>query len=448
MGIKGFVIGGSEAGQHLCPSETGLLGARGQKTFMGFDMKDFFKVTPLDQVLALKNLFGVTSVEIVEIESCHGRVLATDVFADRDLPDFSRSTMDGFAVAASSTFGASASSPAFLQVKGAVAMGEHPMIRVGPGETVKISTGGMLPSGADSVVMVEFTDMVDDSSLEIYKSVAPGQNIIEKGEDFASGVLLLERGTILRPQDVGLLAAFGHSDVPVFRKPVVAIVSTGDEIVPVAQEPPPGHIRDMNTHTLRGLVMESGAVPLSFGIVGDDENALYAVCEKALAESDMVLISGGSSVGARDYTTSILSSFADSSILVHGIPISPGKPTILASVGGKAVWGLPGHVVSAMVVYDRVVKPFVRTLSGARVDDDFIRIPAILSRNVASAQGREEYVRVRLTFDGSDWTAVPVLGKSGAINTMVLADGLIRIPLNTEGLEKGSRVLVMVPPRG
>lgn len=409
-------------------------------------MKDFFKVTPLDKVLALKNLFGVTSLETVDIESCHGRVLASDIFADRDLPDFSRSTMDGFAVAASSTFGTSAQSPAFLKMKGSVAMGERPEMRVALGEAVKIATGGMLPEGTDSVVMVEYTEMVDEQSLEIYKSVAPGQNIIEKGEDFASGALLLERGTILRPQDVGLLAAFGHIQVPVFRKPVIAIVSTGDEIVPVSEEPPPGHIRDMNTHTLRGLVLESGAVPLSFGIVGDDESALCAVCEKALSESDMVLISGGSSVGARDYTTSILASFADSKILVHGIPISPGKPTILASVGGKAVWGLPGHVVSAMVVYDRVVKPFVRALSGARADDDFIKIPALLSRNVASAQGREEFVRVRLEFDGRDWTAVPVLGKSGAISTMVLADGLIRIPMNTEGLEKGSRVLVMVSP--
>jgi molybdopterin molybdotransferase len=182
------------------------------------------------------------------------------------------------------------------------------------------------------------------------------------------------------------------------------------------------------------------------GIIKDDEAELFNVCEKAIAETDMVLISGGSSVGARDFTTKILTSFPDSRILVHGIPISPGKPTILASVSGKAVWGLPGHVVSAMVVFDRVVKPFIRWISGCVGDDDFIKIPAVLARNVASAQGREEYIRVRLEFKDDGWLAVPVLGKSGAINTMVLAHGIIRIPMNTEGLEKGSRVFVMVQP--
>jgi molybdopterin molybdotransferase len=406
--------------------------------------KDFFKVTPLDRVLDLRRVFGTAGQEAVDLEFCHGRILATDVFADRDLPDFSRSTMDGYAVAAASTFGASADNPALFQVTGTVAMGEKPDILVEHGEAVRIATGGMLPSGADSVVMVEFTEPVDEETLEVYKSVAPGQNIIEKGEDFSAKTLLLEKGKILRPQDAGLLAAFGHTTVPVFKKPVIGIVSTGDEIVPVSEDPPPGHIRDMNTHTLRGLVLESGAVPLSYGIVKDDERDLYAVCEKALAETDMVLISGGSSVGARDFTTSILTSFPNSQILVHGISISPGKPTILASVEGKAVWGLPGHVVSAMVVYDRVVKPFVRSLAGCSEDDDFIKVPAVLARNVASAQGREEYVRVRLEWNNGQWTAVPVLGKSGAISTMVLAHGLIRIPLNTEGLEKGSRVMVMV----
>jgi len=409
-------------------------------------MKDFFKVTQLDKVLALKELFGITEIETVSLEGCHGRVLAKDITSDRDLPDFSRSTMDGYAVSASSTFGASNDSPALLSVVGSVAMGESPDIHVAHGETVKIATGGMLPEGTDSVVMVEFTDAVDEETLEVYKSVAPGQNIIEKGEDFCIGARLLDRGKKIRPQDAGLLAAFGHSQVPVFKKPTIGIVSTGDEIVPVSEEPRAGHIRDMNTHTLWGLVMESGAVPVSYGIVKDDEAELYSVCAKAIAETDMVLISGGSSVGARDFTTKILTSFPDSRILVHGIPISPGKPTILASVSGKAVWGLPGHVVSAMVVFDRVVKPFIRWISGCVVDDDFIKIPAVLTRNVASAQGREEFIRVRLEFKDDGWLAVPVLGKSGAINTMVLAHGIIRIPMNTEGLEKGSRVFVMVQP--
>ncbi len=406
-------------------------------------MKDYFKVTSLDQVMAFRSLFGTVGCEDVFIDTCHGRILSRDVFADRDLPEFTRSTMDGYAVKASSTFGASNDTPALLTIKGSVAMGERPEFSIGHGEAVRIATGGMLPSGADSVVMVENTETVDDETIEVYRSVAPGHNIIEKGEDFAKGAILLEKGRLLRPQDAGLLAAFGHSRIPVFRKPVIGIVSTGDEVVDVSVEPPLGHIRDMNTHTLRGLILDTGGDPVSYGIVKDDETELRAVCGKALTETDMVLISGGSSVGARDFTTRVLTSFSDSRLLVHGISISPGKPTILATVSGKAVWGLPGHVVSAMIVFDRVVKPFIRWISGCVADDDFMKIPAILSRNVASAQGREEYIRVRLEWCDGEWMAVPVLGKSGVINTMVLAHGMIRIPVNTEGLEKGSRVWVM-----
>lgn len=410
-------------------------------------MKDFFKVTPLEQVMELRCLFGKVGLEEVKLEACHGRVLAKDVLADRDLPDFTRSTMDGYAVSAASTFGASDSTPALLDIKGSVAMGERPEYSVGPGEALRIATGGMLPKGTDSVVMVEYTDAVDDETIEVYRSVAPGHNIIEKGEDYKKEDLLLEKGRMIRPQDAGLLAAFGYVRVPVYKKPRIGIVSTGDEIVDVSVDPPMGHIRDMNTHTLRGLVLEAGGEPVSFGIVKDDEAGLFSVCKTALSETDMVLISGGSSVGARDYTTRVLSSFPDSRLLVHGISISPGKPTILASVSGKAVWGLPGHVVSAMIVFDRVVKPFIRSVAGCVINDDFINIPAVLSRNVASAQGREEYIRVRLEWCDGEWLAVPVLGKSGTINTMVLAHGLIRIPMNTEGLEKGCRVNVMVSGR-
>lgn len=407
-------------------------------------MKNFFKVTELSRVLEMRVLFEPSDTENVPLEQSHGRILAEDIVSARDIPDFSRATMDGYAVSAASTFGASSENPALLSMTGVVAMGEKPEIAVNHGEAVKIPTGGMLPEGADSVVMVEFTETVDDDNLEIYKSVAPGQNIIEKGEDFSKGVLILKKGAVVRPQDAGLLAALGHASVRVHRKPVIGIISTGDEIVPVSEEPLPGHIRDMNTHTLWGLVLESGGVPVAFGIVKDDEKDLYRVLEKALAETDMVLISGGSSVGTRDYTTAVLSSFPDSRILVQGISISPGKPTILATVGGKPVWGLPGHVVSAMIVFDRVVRPFVRKIAGFSGPEDFLKIPAILGRNVASAHGREDYIRVRLEFKDGEWTAVPVLGKSGAISTMVLAHGIIRIPMNTEGLEKDTKVMVMV----
>jgi molybdopterin molybdotransferase len=376
-------------------------------------MDDFFKVTDLDTVLEYRHRFRKSETEVVFLEDAHQRVLAQDVYSDMDLPEFSRSTMDGYAVMAASTFGASMGSPAWLSMSGSIAMGEQPAFEIGPGEAARIATGGMLPKGADSVVMIEFTEAVDEHTLEVYKSVAPGQNLMEKGEDFEKGKIILTDGTYIRPQEAGLMAAFGISTLKVYKKPVIGIVSTGDEVVVVSEIPSMGKIRDINTHTLRGQVIASGAIPKSYGIIRDNEEELYSICEKALAETDMVLISGGSSVGTRDYTTEVLKKLPDSTILFHGISISPGKPTLLAMAAGKAVWGLPGHVVSAMVVFDMVVKPFIQTLTGIKCqDEDCFRIPAILTRNVPSAQGREEFVRVKLKKNGDDILAEPLLGKS------------------------------------
>lgn len=406
-------------------------------------MKDYFKVKDLKQVIAYRSEFPVVETEIVSLFDATGRVLAEDIVSDIDLPDFTRSTMDGYAVSASSTFGASTGSPALLLIKGGVSMGEEPDFKIGAGEAARIATGGMLPAGTDSVVMIEFTDAVDDTAVEVFKSVAPGQNIIEKGEDFKKDITVLFKGVKIRPQEKGLMAAFGVESVRVYKKPVVAVISTGDEVVPVGEYPPPGHIRDINTHSLSTLVSEAGGVPLAFDIVKDDFSRLKSVLEEAFQKADMVLISGGSSVGARDFTMDALAALPDSTTLAHGISISPGKPTILASVAGKAFWGLPGHVVSAMIVFEVVVKPFLGKISGL-IDErkNNFRQTAFLTRNLASAQGREEFIRVKL-FDKDGRTfAEPVLGKSGMINTMVTADGLVRIPLNTEGLDKGSRVNV------
>ncbi len=408
-------------------------------------MKEYFKVTELNQVIEHTSDFRIADRETVSINTASGRILAETIVSDTDLPDFTRSTMDGFAVCASSTFGASAGSPSLLLIKGSVAMGASPEFSIQAGEAARIATGGMLPEGADSVVMIEFTEAIDDDAIEVFKSVAPGQNIIEKGEDFQKGKTVLTEGIEIRPAEVGLMAAFGVSQVNVYKKPVIGIISTGDEIVPVSHTPPQGHIRDINSYSLSALVRNAGGSPKTYGIIKDDYKALKRVCEKALEETDMVLISGGSSVGTRDFTVDVLSSFPDASILVHGISISPGKPTILASVSGQPVWGLPGHVVSAMVVFDIVVNPFISKMSGVKnFNRNMFRQDAVLTRNLSSAQGREEYIRVKL-FEKDDIVfAEPVLGKSGMINTMVYADGLIRIPLNTEGLDKGASVKVML----
>ena len=407
-------------------------------------MKDFFKVTDLEKVLEYVSLFQTVETEQISLQETPGRILAENIISDIDLPGFSRSTMDGFAVRASSTFGASEENPAYLSVVGSIAMGESPSFSVNQGEAAKISTGGMLPKGADSIIMIEHTETLDEKTIEAYKSVAPGQHMIEKGEDFTKGNIILSAGQKIRPQETGLLAAFGKERVSVFKKPVISIISTGDEIVPVSSIPGPGQIRDINTYTLSGQIKEAGCIPLHLGIVKDDFTTLFEKCSEALDASDMVLISGGSSVGVRDFTIEVLSALPDSDIIVHGISISPGKPTILSRSGRKPLWGLPGHVVSAMIVFAAVVRPFIEKISGlSALHRSRLTLPALLSRNIASAQGRTDYIRVRLIKKEGVLWAEPVLGKSGLINTMVKADGLIEIGQHTEGLEKGTVVQVI-----
>jgi molybdopterin molybdotransferase len=408
-------------------------------------VKEFFKVLDIEEVLDLLSQFSSVAIESVDLAAAGGRILAEDLVAAENLPDFARSTVDGFALRAASTFGASESSPAFFQVIGTVAMGEAALVSVSSGETVRIATGGMLPPGADSVVMIEHAESLDDTSIEVFRSVAPGQNLIAAGEDFTPGARIAACGRYLRPQDIGILAAFGRTQVQVYRRPVVGIISTGDELVPIDTVPAPAQVRDVNSYTLAGLVAETGAVSKSFGIIKDDFSLLYAACAQALECCDMVLISGGSSVGVRDYTVEAVSAFADAEILVHGIAISPGKPTILARVGHKALWGLPGHVVSAMIVFARITRPFLRHIGGQNDPRQAeVAIPARLIRNVASVQGRTDFIRVRLLRHGAELCAEPVLGKSGLLNTMVHADGIIEIGKNVEGLEEGAQVEVIL----
>ncbi len=407
-------------------------------------MKEFFKVTDLGNVLGYVPRFPRVETQDIPLVDAMGRILAQDVNADVDLPNFMRSTMDGYAVRASSTFGASESNPAYLTVIGSVPMGAIPDFSIDAGEAAGISTGGMLPKGADSVVMIEHTEAIDKTTIEVYRSVAPAQNILEKGEDFKKGAVLVPAGKRIRPQEIGLLAAFGIERVAVYKKPVIGIISSGDEVVSIKEIPEPGLIRDINTYTLAGLVQKSGAVPMTYGIVRDNFDDLIEKCTAALRQSDMVLISGGSSMGTRDYTIEVFSALPESEILVHGISISPGKPTILARSQRRAIWGLPGQVTSTMVVFEIVVKPFIEHIAGFLPEHKKqFNLIAQLSRNVSSTQGRADYVRVKLyQKDGMLW-AEPVLGKSGLINTMVNADGLIEIGLNTEGLDRGAMVEVI-----
>ncbi|MDD2390133.1 MAG: molybdopterin molybdotransferase MoeA [Desulfobacterales bacterium] len=406
-------------------------------------MNEFFKVTPIEHVLNYTSDFAPVEAEIISLPDALERILAEDIVSDINIPDFARSTMDGYAVSAKSTFGASESNPAYFMVKGAVFMGETPDFSIGPEQAARIPTGGMLPKGADSVVMIEHTEAVDDSTIEVYRAVAPGQHIVDIGEDILQGNTILPKGVKIRPQELGLLAALGRTRLSVYRQPVVGIISTGDELIPIDQIPAAGKIRDINTYTLAGLVREAGGIPLIFGIMRDNFDQLHETCSLAASQSDMMLISGGSSVGTRDFTIDAISSLPESEILVHGISISPGKPTILARVGNKMFWGLPGHVVSAMVVFSVVVRPFFDRISGITLPRGMKRITARLTRNLPSAQGRTDFIRVRFIEKSGEIWAEPVIGKSGLINTMVKADGLVEIPVNTEGFDQDTPVNVI-----
>ena len=347
---------------------------------------------------------------------------------------------------AKSTFGATESLPALLEIAGEINMGEDRKISLKPGQAVKIPTGGMLPEGADGVVMVEYCTLLDETTLEVSRAVSPLENTIQPGDDFKEGSVILPSGRRLRPQDLGVLAGLGFSEVPVFRRPKVTILSTGDEMVPVSQTPGPGQVRDINRYTLGALCRNMGAVPVCMGICSDRFDPLREMVARALSSADAVWISGGSSVGTRDFTLKVFETLPDFELLVHGISISPGKPTIIGRSGAKPVIGLPGHPASALVVAEVFMTRLLRTLSGASDAGNAVHrtARAVLKRNVPSSGGREDYVRVRMEKNGETLTAVPIFGKSGLISTLAEADGLIRIDMNTEGLYQGDEIEVML----
>ncbi|MBF0101015.1 MAG: molybdopterin molybdotransferase MoeA [Desulfobacterales bacterium] len=409
-------------------------------------MDHFFKVIDIEEAFLVYPKFPKVCLESIPLRQAYDRILAENIYSESNLPSFRKATMDGYAVCASSTFGATETNPVYLSIIGAVPMGVLPEYTVHSGEAVKIATGGMLPVGADSVVMVEYTNEIGSDMIEICQSVAPGRYVLEVGEDYREHQCILSQGTQLRAQEIGLLAAFGKASVNVYKQPIIGIVSTGDEIVPIDQEPPMGCIRDVNSYTLQALIQKAGCIPRMFGIVSDDVSALFRTCSDALSQTDMLLISGGSSVGSRDFTIQVLSTLPNTEILLHGLSISPGKPTILAKSGSISIWGLPGHVVSAMIVFEIAVRPLIETIKGSKTISYFstqFGIQARLTRNIASAQGRTDFIRVHLHRQDGRVYAEPILGKSGLLHTMVEADGLIYISKNIEGLEKDVEVAVI-----
>ncbi len=406
----------------------------------------FFKVKTTEEVLDLVREFSPAGEVTVSIEDALGLALSGDISAPDNLPGFHRSSMDGFAVIAKDTFGASESIPAFLELAGEVAMGLKPDVSATQGKAIKISTGGMLPEGCDAVVMLEYCHSLDETTIEVSRAVSPLENVICPDDDFKENAVVFKAGTKLRPQDIGLLAGLGISEVSVFRRPKVAIISTGDEIVTIDKTPGPGQVRDINSYTLSTFCRQLGGEPTVMGLCRDNFSELKSLMEKSLECADTVWVSGGSSVGVRDMTLKVLESISDMELLVHGISISPGKPTIIAKTGNKAVFGLPGHAASAMVIAEVFLREFLAKLLGHESDDlDQVKsVKAVLDRNVESKSGRDDFIRVRLEKENDSLKAVPVFGKSGLISTLVEAHGLVRIDRNSEGIYQGQTVEVIL----
>jgi len=412
-------------------------------------MSEFFNVLPPDEAraLLLRHISHRLARETCATSEALGWVTGSAVMSPQALPAFRRSTMDGYAVRAQDTFGASANLPAFLTVVGEVAMGRPATVTLRTGEAAIVHTGGMIPDSADAVVPVEQTQAVGEMDvfpheIEVLKAAAVGEHVLQVGEDVYPGAEILPAGHTLRPQDLGGLLALGIMEVQVMSRPRVALLATGDEVIHPAQSPTPGQIRDINSYTTAGQTRQAGGEPVLCGIVGDDYEALRIAAAAALATNDMLVMSAGSSVSVRDMTVQVINSLGQPGVLLHGVATRPGKPTIVGVVEGKPVLGLPGNPVSAMIQFDMFGVPAIEQLLGVKQGVRRGRVLAQLSQNIASESGREDYIPARLQETTRGLQAIPVFGKSNLIYTLVNADGLIKVPLNKAGLEAGEWVEV------
>lgn len=392
---------------------------------------------------AAKNM--TLKIEKVNISDSFGRILAEDVVANEPVPSFSKSTVDGYAVIAANTQGVTDSIPVFLEVIEEVEIGTAPKNKVAPGQCIYVPTGGMIPEGADAMVMIEYCENFDENNIAVYDSVSPGRNIIAMGEDVKEGQCFLEKGTTIRPQEVGVLAATGYEDVTVFAPMKITIISTGDELVPVNKTPALGQIRDINTYAIEGMCKKYGISVRKKEVLEDKESLLVEAVSEGMKNSDFVVVSGGSSQGKKDITAKVLDNMGNPGVFTHGIALKPGKPTILGYDNNSetVLMGLPGHPVAAMVVFEFFAVWLLREKTGQKPPKEII---AKIEENVAGGNGRASCLMVKLTEenteDGYGYRAKPVLGKSGLITTLTGACGYTFIETNREGLCEGENIKV------
>jgi molybdopterin molybdotransferase len=408
------------------------------------NMPEFLNLKPpteaLDQLV--NNLSIHPKTEKILAQDGLGRVLAAAVRAEHPMPSFRRSTVDGFAVFAADTFGASESLPAYLPLIGEVPMGGAPDFVLGKGTCAIIHTGGMLPEGADAVIMIEHTQQARQDEVELLRSVAVGENVLQIGEDVKDGDEVIPAGTVIRPAEIGGMMALGVREIVVAAKPKVAIISSGDEVVPPDSQIFPGKVRDINSYTLQALVRQAGGSPVLYGIAPDQRTEMDRIIRQAHAECDMVVVTAGSSASSRDLTALVINDLGAPGVLVHGVNVRPGKPTILGVCDEKPVIGLPGNPVSALVIAGLFVVPVVRAYLGVAIKGIQPSIEARLKVNLSSQAGREDWVAVRLVEEDGYLSADPVFGKSNLIFTLARANGLVKIPADANGLESGQTVQV------
>jgi len=401
-------------------------------------MQGFGKLMSLKEARAI--LAGIVNDipdERIPLDQALYRVLAEDIISELDVPHFRKSAMDGFAVIASDTFGAANTGPKTLRIMDCVAAGQVSGKTLGPGECIEITTGTPLPDGADAVVMVEYTEK-ENGCISVYKSVAPWDNVIQIGSDVNKGSLVLTKGTRLGSRFTGVLAALGRKNVLVKKIPRVSVLSTGDEIVGLDQEQVEGKVFDINSRTLIDSIKEMHCLPVDLGVAGDDKELLKKKILEGVEKSDIVIISGGSSLGTEDLTRSVVEDLGK--VLVHGIAVKPGKPVIIGQIRGKVFVGLPGYPTSALSDFHILIKPAVQAMLGMEEARNFVK--AKLARKVVSTTGRYEFLAVKLETGEEGLTAVPVMKGSSAITTLSSADGFVEIEENIEVLNKGSLVKV------
>ena len=407
-------------------------------------MPEFLKLIPVKQALQiLLSQIQVNAIaERIDTLTALGRVTAESIRSSLPLPPFPRSTVDGYAVRAADTFGASESLPAYLKVIGEIQMGSSPGFAINPGETGLIHTGGMLPESSNAVVMIEYTQPVGGDTVEILHSVAVGENIIKVGEDVQAGQEVIPYGVRIRPAEIGGLAALGILEIVVAKKPIVGIISSGDEIISPDGKLLPGQVRDVNSYSLSALLDQTGAIPKRYGVFPDQEDTIHSICSRALDECDMLVITAGSSASARDLTARVIIKLGSPGVLVHGVNIKPGKPTILAICNDKVVIGLPGNPVSALVIAGLFVVPVVETLLGLTKVGFHPKFWARLTTNIPSQAGREDWVAASLIIDNEGYQVDPIFSKSNLIFSLVRANSMVRVPADATGLSAGERVEV------